>query len=121
MHQSLTLLESLSSGSGFIVTESGRLVTNCHVVQFCQSAPIITLDNNQQFKAHVVGVDKDTDLALLQIIRPKDLQASRIVVEECRLVDYALQEPFPIAKLGDSDHLKPGMFVMALVRRWDVD
>jgi Do/DeqQ family serine protease len=56
----------VGSGSGVILTKDGYIVTNNHVIDRADDIEVI-LNNNQTFKAKVVGTDPSTDLALLQI------------------------------------------------------
>lgn len=53
-------------GSGFIVSEDGYIITNAHVVE---NADIVTvrLTDRREFKAKVVGKDKQTDIAVLKV------------------------------------------------------
>lgn len=53
-------------GSGFIVSADGKIVTNYHVIEGGDS---ITVDfaNGEEFEARVIGTDRETDLAMLQI------------------------------------------------------
>src|SRR5579864_3549718 len=83
-----------SLGSGVIVDKRGYILTNNHVVE--QATKIqVQLDGNQQTKytAKVIGVDEDTDLAVIKIDANKDL---------------------PIAKLGNSDGVQVGDWVLAI-------
>lgn len=57
---------SQSSGSGVIISESGYIVTNNHVVQDADIVEV-TLYDNRTFKAEVIGTDPDTDLALVKV------------------------------------------------------
>lgn len=57
---------SQSSGSGVIIAENGYIVTNNHVVQDAEVVEV-TLSNNREYKAEVIGTDPDTDLALIKI------------------------------------------------------
>jgi Do/DeqQ family serine protease len=56
----------VGSGSGVIINADGYIVTNNHVIANADDIEV-TLDDNQVFKAKVVGTDPSTDLALLQI------------------------------------------------------
>ena len=57
----------MSSGSGVIFDKNeGYIVTNFHVVGEASSIQI-TLDNNRYYEARLIGYDRDTDLAVLQI------------------------------------------------------
>ena len=57
---------SQSTGSGVIINADGYIVTNNHVVQGADMVEV-TLFDNRTLKAEVVGIDPDTDLALLKI------------------------------------------------------
>ena len=81
-----------SVGSGFIVERSGYILTNAHVVQ--NSARItVRLDNGDEFPATVVGVDDETDIAVLKIEAGRDL---------------------PVVNLGDSNAARVGEWVLAI-------
>ncbi len=59
-------VQSASSGSGFIVTEDGYIVTNHHVVSGASSVKV-TLYDGTEYTATVVGSDSDYDVAVLKI------------------------------------------------------
>lgn len=80
-----------SSGSGFIITENGYIITNNHVISGAQSISVIMADG-KEVPASLVGADEFSDLAVLQI-----------------------KEKVPaVASLGNSDALKPGETVIAI-------
>ena len=81
-----------SLGSGFIIDKKGYVVTNNHVIEGADQIKV-KLDDDNEFDAEVVGRDPNTDLALLKINSEKDL---------------------PVLKLGDSDNLKIGHWVVAI-------
>lgn len=81
----------MAGGSGFIVSEDGYIVTNCHVVKDADEITV-TLNNSQEFEAKVIGMDPRTDLAVIKI-------------EETNL---------PHLKFGDSDGLQIGEWVVAI-------
>ncbi len=81
-----------SLGSGFIISSDGYVVTNAHVIALAQQIRV-RLSTREEYEARVVGVDQKTDIALLKI-RPKS--------------------PLPVAKLGDSDALEVGDWVVAV-------
>ena len=64
-------VESASSGSGFIITTDGYIVTNYHVVEDASSISV-DMYNGDTYKAALVGGDPDYDLAVLKI-EGKDL------------------------------------------------
>lgn len=81
-----------SLGSGFIVDPKGYILTNYHVVE--RSGVIkVTLEDRSEYEARIVGTDPKTDIALLKI------DAGR---------------PLPTGRLGDSDRLEVGEWVMAI-------
>ena len=53
-------------GSGFIVDPTGYILTNGHVDRRCGRITV-KLDSGEELAAKVVGVDEDTDLAVLKI------------------------------------------------------
>jgi len=78
-------------GSGFIVSADGYILTNNHVVQNADSVYVRTQDN-REFTAKIVGTDPGTDIAVLKV--------------EARNM--------PMLRLGDSDELRIGEWVMAV-------
>src|SRR5690349_9170372 len=82
-----------SLGSGIIVDPSGIALTNAHVVEKATEIEVITLDGSKH-KAKVIGADKKTDLAVL------------------KLDDGKAQ--FKFARLGDSDRMQVGDWVIAV-------
>jgi serine protease Do len=80
------------SGSGFIIRNDGLIITNNHVVENAKEITV-TLTDKREFSAKVLGRDPKTDLAVLKI-EPKG--------------------ELPAAKLGDSDELQVGDWVMAI-------
>jgi len=81
-----------AAGSGVIVdATTGYVITNHHVIRGAEEI-IVTLKDRRQFKAQLVGADPGTDIAVLKI-EPQNLTALR---------------------LGDSDALNVGDFVLAI-------
>ena len=83
-------------GSGFILDKQGHIITNNHVVDNAQSVEV-TLWNKKQYKATVVGVDRNHDLALLQIHDAPDLQPAVLASSTDLVVGqqvYAIGNPF---------------------------
>lgn len=84
--------QSESSGTGFIVSEDGLIVTNKHVVSSQGADYSVFTHDGQEYKAKVVATDPYFDIALIKI------DASDLVV----------------AELGDSDDLKTGQTAIAI-------
>jgi serine protease Do len=62
----VTIRTDLSQGTGFIIENSGYIVTNYHVVENAQAATIITSDN-QNHEVSILGYNSNLDIALLKI------------------------------------------------------
>ncbi|MFH1243447.1 MAG: Do family serine endopeptidase [Pseudomonadota bacterium] len=79
-------------GSGFIIDGEGHIVTNNHVVEGADKIKVI-LKDKKEFDAKIVGLDRNTDLALIKITPENNL---------------------PTLQLGNSDALKVGEWVVAI-------
>ena len=55
-----------ATGSGVIISDDGYIVTNNHVVEGADELTV-TLNDNREFSAHIIGTDKNTDLALIKV------------------------------------------------------
>ena len=82
----------LGSGSGIIYSEDGYIITNYHVIENATSV-IVTLADEQEFEAVIIGADEASDLAVLKIDADRKL---------------------PAAELGDSSLLQIGELVVAI-------
>ena len=80
-----------SLGSGFILSKDGYVITNNHVVKDADEV-VVTLQDRREFVAELVGTDGRSDIAVLKI----------------------KGENLPTLKLGDSDDLKVGEWVLAI-------
>ena len=58
--------ESQASGSGVIISENGYIVTNNHVVEDASRIEV-TLNDNRNYEAKLIGTDPSTDLAVIKI------------------------------------------------------
>ena len=59
-------VQTASSGSGFIVTKDGYIVTNYHVISGGESVTV-TLNDGSSFPAQIIGGDKDYDIAVIKV------------------------------------------------------
>src|SRR5205085_5024500 len=80
------------TGSGVIISADGYILTNNHVAGDQAEQIKVKLADGREFKARRIGYDKDTDIALVKI------DATNL----------------PYAKLGDSEKLEQGEWVVAL-------
>jgi len=81
-----------SLGSGFIIDTSGVVVTNNHVIADADEINVI-MNDGTKIKAEIVGIDKNTDLAVLK---------------------FKPLKPLVAVKFGDSDKLRLGDWVVAI-------
>lgn len=58
--------EQAASGSGFILTADGYIVTNYHVIEDAESIKVTTYDNNS-YDAKLIGYDENNDIAVLKV------------------------------------------------------
>ncbi|NWG72256.1 MAG: Do family serine endopeptidase [Parvularculaceae bacterium] len=82
-----------SLGSGFIISPNGIVVTNNHVIDNADEIAV-TLSDGREFKATVRGVDRETDIAVLQLEAPG--------------------VRFPAVSFGDSSRARVGDWVIAI-------
>lgn len=87
-----TMKRPNSLGTGFIFDERGYIVTNHHVIQGADEI-VVNFSNGESLEARVIGKDSKSDLAVIQVKTNKK---------------------FPKVKLGDSNDLKVGDWVVAL-------
>ncbi len=87
------VVQSASSGSGFVITEDGYIVTNYHVISGGTDVQV-TMSDGTTYSAQVVGGDKDYDLAVLKV-DPGETKLQAVV-------------------LGSSDDLQVGEQILAI-------
>ncbi|HKP47937.1 MAG TPA: trypsin-like peptidase domain-containing protein [Pyrinomonadaceae bacterium] len=86
-------------GSGFIVSSKGYILTNEHVVEG-SSQILVGLQSGQSYRGRVVGVDEETDIAVIKIDAAQDL---------------------PTVTLGDSNTAQVGDWVLAVGSPFGLD
>lgn len=87
-----------SLGSGFIIEANGIILTNAHVVKDAESINV-RLQDKREFPAKVLGLDERTDVAVLKI------EATGL----------------PTVRIGDSDRLQVGEWVLAIGSPFGLD
>jgi serine protease Do len=80
------------AGSGVIISSDGFILTNNHVVDNAEEV-MVTLSDQREIKAEIIGRDPKTDLAVLKISGEREL---------------------PAARMGDSEALRVGDWVLAI-------
>jgi len=88
-----------SLGSGFIIDKDGYILTNNHVVEKTDEIKV-TLIDNKEYDAQIIGRDPKTDLALIRI---------------------KTEEPLVPLPLGDSDKVEVGDWVLAIGNPFGLD
>ena len=87
---------TVAAGTGFVIDRAGFILTNHHVVQDATKIEVFFFgDDDEAYEARVVGRDRLTDSALIELIEQPN---------------YAIPE----AKFGDSNQMRPGDWVMAI-------
>jgi len=83
-----------NEGSGVVITPQGHIVTNYHLVKNSRKLQVLFADK-REFEAYTIGVDRSTDLAVIQVILNPE-------------------ESVPAMTLGDSETLQLGDWVLAI-------
>ena len=89
----LGLQQARSAGTGLVLTPSGEILTNNHVIKGATAIRVTDIGNGRSYPAKVVGYDQSRDIAVLQLAGASGLQT---------------------AALGDSSTVKTGDKVVAL-------
>ena len=84
------------TGTGFIIDQEGYILTNNHVVEGADIIKV-TLQNEKEYEAQLIGADPKTDIALIKIVQ-----------------DNGEQTSFPYLTMGDSEKLEVGEWVVAI-------
>lgn len=95
----MEVIPSQGLGSGFIISDDGKILTNNHVISGSREI-VVTLADQTQYPAQVLGRDPANDLALIKIQPKKKLS---------------------ILRLGDSDPIQVGQKVLAIGNPFGLD
>ena len=85
---------SLGMGSGVVIKENGTILTNYHVIEGADQVTV-WMDDQNKWKAEIMGVDPPTDLAVIQLITPPS-------------------KALPYLRFGDSDLLSVGDWILSI-------
>jgi serine protease Do len=88
------------TGSGFVVSSDGFILTNEHVVMKAEKVTVTIPGRKPKYPATVIGTDKQTDIGVLRIVP---------------------DEPLDAAEIGDSDALRVGQWVLAIGNPYGLD
>ena len=91
------------SGTGFIIDNEGYILTNNHVVEGADIIKV-TLQNDKEYQAKLIGSDPKTDIALIKIIQ-----------------DNGEKTSFSFLTMGDSGKLDVGEWVVAIGNPFGLD
>jgi serine protease Do len=86
-------LRSEAGGSGFVISSDGLIATNYHVIEGASELMVTLGDERREYPARVRGVDRATDLALIQVDAGREL---------------------PFLRLGQSEAVRVGDWVMVI-------
>ncbi len=92
--------ERSGTGSGSVIDEQGHILTNYHVIEGAQSLSV-SFGGGKAYPARPVGVDPDTDLAVIKVDAPRD--------------------QLTVVPLGDSSKLVVGQKVLAIGNPFGLD
>ena len=84
------------TGTGFIIDHEGYILTNNHVVKGADTRKV-TLQNEKEYEARLVGSDPKTDVALIKIVKKNGEHIS-----------------FPFISMGNSEKVEVGEWVVAI-------
>ena len=94
------LRERQGMGSGFIISKDGYILTNNHVIEGASEINVTLTTRKEAYKAKVIGTDEELDLAVIKIDAGNNL---------------------PLLKLGDSNKVKVGNWVIAIGNPFGLD
>jgi serine protease Do len=81
------------SGAGFIVDKNGYIITNNHVVDKADRIKVRLINDDTEYRAHVVGIDSESDLAVIKV---------------------DVRRPLPPVQIANSDGVEVGDWAVAI-------
>ena len=96
--------KEIGGGSGFIVSTEGLILTNKHVVLDKEAEYTVLTNDGSRYPAKVLALDPIQDLAVIKIEAKDEVDEQGLFYKKL----------FPYVKIGDSDNLQIGQFVIAI-------
>ena len=78
INTNLSYQDEQAAGTGIVLTSSGEVLTNNHVIDGATSISVTDIGNGQTYKANVVGYDRTGDVAVVQLVGASGLQTAPI-------------------------------------------
>ncbi len=104
IRQKGTQKQTVGSGTGFLISDDGMILTNKHVVNDKDAQYTVVTQEGKKYSATVLAKDPLQDLAIIAIDKTKQVDAS----------GQLLQEKFPVLHFGDSNSIQIGQTVIAI-------
>ena len=79
--------QAISDGTGMVLTPSGRVITNNHVIEGATSITVTDVGNHRTYTAAVVGYDQGADIAVLQLAAASGLKTVPLSTSSAVTVD----------------------------------
>jgi len=104
IRQKGTEKQKIGTGTGFIISPEGLIITNKHVVQDKDAEYLVATSDYRLYKAEVLDIDPFHDIAIIRIKRDNEIGGDGEFVAR----------DFSYLKLGDSDTVQRGQTVIAI-------
>lgn len=104
IRQKGTEKQKIGTGTGFIISSEGLIITNKHVVQDKEAEYLVATSDYRLYKAEVLDIDPFHDIAIIKIQRDNEIGGA----------GEFIAKDFPFLKLGNSDIVQRGQTVIAI-------
>ena len=104
IRQKGTQKQTVGSGTGFLISDDGMILTNKHVVNDKDAEYTVVTSEGKKYSANVLAKDPLQDLAVISIDKTKQIGEG----------GQLLQEKFPVLHFGDSNSVQIGQTVIAI-------
>lgn len=99
------ITREVGGGSGVIITQDGKILTNKHVVSDSQARYIVVTNDGQEYPAQVLGTDPITDIAVIQIeAEGEEFYPAHFIPDESQIQvgDFAIAIGNPLGEFENS-------------------